>query len=95
MSDRFAHDDGTCTSSLGSYSPPSGSVGNIAEGYLSVGTDSGVVSVFKSDGLSSRDGGVKKQIKSLMNLTTRISSSVFHPSGQILAVASNQVNMIL
>lgn len=72
--------------------------------YLAVGAESGVVSVFGADrdGLgggydfscgstTSALGGVPKQLKSVMNLTTPITSSCFHPSGQILAIASNQV----
>ncbi len=71
--------------------------------YLAVGAESGVVSVFGADqgalGSAGYDfstgnssgGGVPKQLKSLMNLTTQITSTCFHPSGQILAIASNQV----
>lgn len=32
-----------------------------------------------------------KPLKSVMNLTTKITCSAFHPSGQILAIASNEV----
>ena len=44
---RFKHDDGTCTSSLGllSHNPSSGD-GN---GYMAVGAESGVVTLFKGD----------------------------------------------
>ena len=47
LSIRFKHDDGTCTSSLGllSHNPSSGD-GN---GYMAVGAESGVVTLFKGD----------------------------------------------
>jgi hypothetical protein len=111
---RFPHDDGTCTSHLSAYTPPlshstpSASFGtapyHLPRSYLSVGAESGVVSVFGADrngltggydftlgGANASAGGVPKQLKSVMNLTTPITSSCFHPSGQILAIASNQV----
>jgi hypothetical protein len=111
---RFPHDDGTCTSHLSAYTPPSShstpstSFGTVPyhlpRSYLSVGAESGVVSVFGADrngltggydftlgGANASAGGVPKQLKSVMNLTTPITSSCFHPSGQILAIASNQV----
>lgn len=110
-SHRFAHDDGTCTSHLSAYTPASTTSTTAAHygsgtyklprSYLSVGCESGVVSIFGAD----RDafsgaydftggslGGVPKQLKSVMNLTTQITSTCFHPSGQILAIASNQVS---
>eukprot|EP01036_Dinobryon_divergens_P023637 gene23637-32007_t len=77
---RFTHDDGTCTTSLSSH----------VDGFVSIGSESGVVSIFKADDIVARDGREIKQVKSLMNLTTQITSSAFHPSGQVLAVASNQ-----
>jgi hypothetical protein len=81
LSVRFAHDDGTCTSSLSSH----------VDGFVSVGAESGVVSIFKAEDVVARDGREVKQVRSLMNLTTKITSAAFHPSGQVLAVASNQV----
>jgi hypothetical protein len=114
LSCRFPHDDGTCTSHLSAYTPPSShstasaSFGcapyHLPRSYLAVGAESGVVSVFGADrngltggydfslgGANASAGGVPKQLKSVMNLTTPITSSCFHPSGQILAIASNQV----
>lgn len=72
--------------------------------FLGVSTMSGVSSVF--EGLSSNSGNSfysfaetnnssPKPLKSVMNLTTKISASAFHPSGQILAVASNEVSVLL
>jgi len=85
---RFAHDDGSCTSSLSGFYSSSG------ESYVAVGAESGVVSVFAANALlNAVDSATKqpyKQVKSMMNLTTKITSSAFHPSGQLLAYASNQ-----
>jgi hypothetical protein len=38
------------------------------------------------------DGAAPRQLKTIMNLSTQITSSCYHPSGQILAIASNQVS---
>jgi hypothetical protein len=113
---RFAHDDGTCTSHLSAYTPASTSTSTststttsahygrgtykLPRSYLSVGAESGVVSIFGADrdpfsgayDFAGSLGGVPKQLKSVMNLTTQITSTCFHPSGQILAIASNQVS---
>lgn len=79
----------------------------IAKSFLAVGAESGVVSLFGADRdpvngaydfcagqEAARISGVRqapKQIRSIMNLTTQITSTCFHPSGQIAAIASNQV----
>ncbi len=109
---RFPHDDGTATSHLSAYSPSSSTTYThnshytLPKAYLSVGAESGVVSLFGADrdaqsgaydffnGTIDANRTVRsapKQLKSLLNLTTQITSSVFHPSGQIAAIASNQV----
>lgn len=108
---RFPHDDGTSTSHLSAYSPPSQQTHNhyshytLPRSYLSVGAESGVVSVFGADKDANSGAydffngtepnrtvrSVPKQLKSLLNLTTQITSTCFHPSGQIVAIASNQV----
>jgi hypothetical protein len=89
---RFAHDDGSCTSSLSGFHSSSGG----GESYVAVGAESGVASVFPINALLNAAAGGSvpkqcKQVRSLMNLTTKVSSSAFHPSGQLLAYASNQV----
>ncbi len=116
---RFPHDDGSCTSSLSAYTPPSSSRFDfhaLPSTYLSVGTESGVVSLFEGQrtrsGLfdfsaharaqlaktatnSSSSGSAAavapRQLKTLMSLTTKISATAYHPSGQILAMASGEV----
>lgn len=45
----------------------------------------------ESDVKGRKFGGTPKPLKSVMNLTTKITTSSFHPSGQILAIASNEV----
>lgn len=111
---RFPHDDGTATSHLSAYSPSSSTQSHhshytLPKAYLSVGAESGVVSLFGADrdahsgaydffnGTIDANRNVRsapKQLKSLLNLTTQITSTVFHPSGQIAAIASNQVRTI-
>jgi hypothetical protein len=104
---RFAHDDGTCTSHLSAYTPAptttsyGSSTYRLPKSYLSVASESGVVSIYGADrdafsggyDFAGSLGGVPKQLKSVMNLTTQITSTCFHPSGQILAIASNQVSV--
>eukprot|EP01038_Epipyxis_sp_PR26KG_P006613 gene6613-9080_t len=119
---RFIHDDGTCTSSLATYSPQNYDNNSynqnyhLSSSYVAVGTESGVVSLYNcrlndstgyydylnndmSDfhknneqnshkNVYNRLVAPPKQLKTIMNLTTRISSATFHPSGQILAIAS-------
>lgn len=79
---KFQHDDGTCSSTIGYHS-----------NYVAIGAESGVVSIYDISnslltGMSSEMMPVK--IKSMMNLTMKITSLRFHPSGQVLAMASNQ-----
>jgi U3 small nucleolar RNA-associated protein 18 len=119
---RFHHEDGTPTSALAVYAPPSsrdfnnnsaGSNHNnhnnarffsLSNCYLSVATMSGVVSLFEGIlstsatsayySFSESNNASPKPLKSVMNLTTKITTSSFHPSGQILAIASNEVSVI-
>jgi hypothetical protein len=42
-----------------------------------------------------RDSSYFTPLKSIMNLTTRITSSAFHPTGQLLAIASDEVRIII
>lgn len=93
---RFAHDDGTCSSSLSGCSS-SNSSSDSSSHYLAVGTESGVVSIF-NEKFSSINGSSQSKLltaptalKTIMSLTTKITCTTFHPSGQILAIASDQV----
>ena len=79
---KFAHDDGTCSSSL-SYHP---------SGYMAIGAESGVVSLYETansfvSGLTNEE---PVKIRSVMNLTMKINALTFHHSGQLLAMASDQ-----
>ena len=59
--------------------------------HIAVGSESGVVSIYQYN-----NNNVKPVlIKSVMNLTTKVSCTKFHPSGQMLAVASNEVSFCL
>ncbi len=84
---RFSHDDGTCTSNLAACRSSSSSH------YLAIGAESGVVSVFNSSfsaNNTSTDMSSPTALKSIMNLTTKIDTMAFHPSGQVLAISSEQ-----
>lgn len=88
---RFKHDDGTCTSSLAS-----GGV-SASRKWIAVGAESGAVSLYNnfSDQDSQNDcssmWGFRKQ-RSVLNLTTKITTMAFHPSAEIVAIASDQVS---
>lgn len=96
---RFRHDDGTCSSTLSTWSNPSSH-----SQYLAVGAESGVVSVFQEDfsstlssnNLTSSLGKMAtkdspRAIRSIMNLTTKITDLTFHSSGHLLAISSQEV----
>jgi WD40 repeat protein len=88
---------------LGNSSSPQSSTRGfycMSDIYLGVGTMSGISSVFEgivsNDPTSSSyysfgDNMSPKPLKTVMNLTTKITASAFHPSGQIMAIASNEV----
>lgn len=64
------------------------------QNYVAVGSESGVVSLY--DYTSPVSGRVASKptpnlLKSVMNLTTKITTVKFHPSGQLMAIASNEV----
>jgi U3 small nucleolar RNA-associated protein 18 len=78
---RFSHDDGTSCHALAGFYNHSNSNFNIA-----VGAESGVVSLYNGSSLSA----CPTKSKSIMNLTTSITSLAFHPSGDIVAAASEE-----
>ena len=98
LSVRFKHDDGTCTSSLAS-----GGTSAIRK-WMAVGAESGAVSLYNNFSTSdsdngsgsARDGlwGFTKQ-RTVLNLTTKITTMAFHPSAEIAAIASDQVRQSL
>jgi U3 small nucleolar RNA-associated protein 18 len=57
--------------------------------YLCVGAMSGVASIFQRSALAGSDTEFSL-MKSIMNLTTKVTSLAFHPSGQLLVIASNE-----
>lgn len=84
---RFAHDDGTCTSSIATCKS------SYNKHYLAVGAESGIVSIFDENLSSSNSNSstsTPTALKSISNLTTMIDTMSFHPSGQILAISSQQ-----
>jgi len=90
---RFAHNDGTCTSSLAICNNNITGKGAL----LAVGAESGVVSlyddIFNSSSSNNNNNSNKNIIdplKSIMNLTTKINDMTFHSSGQLLAISSEE-----
>lgn len=79
-------------------------------GYLAVGAESGVVTLYQLDMLKKmnittsgtstsintggRGGKVEYQttLKSFLNLTTQVTLVCFHPSGELVAIASDRKN---
>ena len=55
---------------------------------LAVGADSGVVATFDCS-MNSDEGYKHDMVKSIMNLVTPVTSLKYHPSGDILAIASD------
>lgn len=80
---RFKHEDGTCSSAVAAM-PASDSNPQ----YLAVGAESGAVSLFNGLLLKGASQHISAS-KSLLHLTTQITTLAFHPSSEILALASN------
>lgn len=104
---KFSHEDGTATSHISSYLPNNSEENNfysLTNAYLSIGAISGVDSIYEGlyDSQSgyyqfSPSGAINsrpKPLRSVMNLTTKITASAFHPSGQVLAIASYEVILL-
>ena len=79
---KFSHDDGTCSSSVSYHQ----------SGYMAIGAESGVVSLYDTSNsfFSGLTTETPAKVKSIMNLTMKINSLTFHPSGQLVAMASDQ-----
>ena len=79
---RFKHEDGTCSSALA-----------VSRGsnYLAVGAESGAVSLFDAHNLP-LGGMTAKPLKSVLNLVTKVTCLQFHPSSQLLALSSPDMN---
>lgn len=74
---RFKHEDGTCSSALACSSG----------GHLALGAESGAVSLYSPP--LPRGTAPPAPPKTLLHLTTQITSLAFHPSAEILALASS------
>lgn len=81
--DRFKNEDGTITSALSASSR-----------FLAVGAESGVVNIYNNENerifRSSNYNGMRKPLKSIMNLQTSIDQMTFNHDGQILAMSSHR-----
>jgi U3 small nucleolar RNA-associated protein 18 len=85
---KFRHEDGTCTSSLAAHRSPSSD----RPGYsLAVGAESGVVSLFQVEAAVDASVPALSVVKSIMSLTTKITNICYHPSSEIMAIASDEV----
>ncbi len=80
---RFQHEDGTCSSALA-----------VSRGsdYLAVGAESGAVTLFDAHNLPSGARAAPKPLKSALNLVTKITCLQFHPSSQLMAFSSPEIN---
>ena len=77
-----------CTSSLAAHSSSGGGAGGSAgRDCIAVGSETGVVSLYHHSAATS----ASTLFKSVMSLTHRSTIARFHPSGQLLAIASNEV----
>jgi len=97
---KFTHDDGTATTAIAGYSLEQSHFNNYSNnnkstytnnGLIAVGADSGVVSLYNSK-CSEKGNSANysnQKLKSFMNILTPIKGLKFHPSGEILAIASN------
>lgn len=90
---RQHNEDGTCVSSILSAPLPGGDF------YTAVGSESGVVTLYNTSctyGPEAARSNVlasvtQKSYRGVMNLTTKITAMAAHPTGQMLAIASDQV----
>lgn len=86
----FCQEDGTDTSSLSTNRYLN--TNQSSQKYLAVGAESGVVSVYDmTQSPSTQNPATPFKLNDVMNLTTAITSMVLHPSGQLLAIGSNEV----
>lgn len=83
---RFHNEDGSCSTSL-CASPTN--TNNLC--VTAIGSESGVVSLYQGESYHTGNSAAPTLMKSVMNLSTRINSMAFHPSGQLLAMASEEV----
>ena len=93
---RFHNEDGSCCHSL-ACAP---SLASATSNYLAIGSESGVVSIYDEildvEKISKNTTFTTPQsIRSIMNVTTNITSLKFHPSSQVLAIASDEVRSYL
>ena len=88
---RFKNEDGTCSSSL----VCSGSNSNSSKRFLAIGSDSGVASIYSNQPDSSSSNSSSSSSwyahKSILNLSTEITSMALHTNNELLAIASNKV----
>lgn len=75
---RFQNEDGTISSSL-----------SLSSDFLAVGAESGVVNLYDTNhNIMTNTNTARKPHKTVLNLRTSASSLAFHPTGEILAMAS-------
>jgi hypothetical protein len=92
---------------LSAFKPYGGS--DLERFYMAAGSESGVVSLYDVSGIGSSTGGLRRSqlsnatspasisanpVRALLNLTTKITSMAAHPSGEILAYASDEVSFM-
>ncbi len=82
---RFKNEDGTCVSSLAVCPSTSSS-----SGFLAVGSESGAITLYDGDIPAGTEQPIA--LRTALNLTTKISNLVFHPSYQVMSFSSSELN---
>lgn len=80
---KYRNEDGSAVSCLSAHQPSERD-----EYFLAAGSESGVVTVYRG---SSSSGSAPEVMRSMLNLTTKISTLAIHPSGSLLGLASHHV----
>ena len=89
---RFKNEDGTCSSSLVCSQNNTSS-----QRYLAIGSDSGVASIYSNQPGAGGSGDNSSRWythKSILNLSTEITSMALHMNNELLAIASNKVSYL-
>ncbi|KZT35439.1 WD40 repeat-like protein [Sistotremastrum suecicum HHB10207 ss-3] len=63
--------------------------GDVGDRYVGIGSNTGFVSIYEPEAVLASTGSNPKPLKTIGNLTTRISSLTFDRSAQVMAMASN------
>jgi len=85
----------TCESKLVDDGCITGKSLAVNSNYLACGSQEGVVNIYSLNKLSGMKTGYPKPDKSILNITSAITNLRFNPTGEILAISSNQKQNVL